>query len=72
MTSIGRRAFLHRLGGLAAASLAPLPLDAATRQDRKLGWAIVGLGSYATRQILPQFRNCRYSRVAALVSGSRP
>ncbi|MBW3630874.1 MAG: Gfo/Idh/MocA family oxidoreductase [Gemmatimonadetes bacterium] len=71
MTTIDRRAFLHRLGGgLAAASLASLPLRAAIRQDRKLGWAIVGLGSYATRQIMPQFKNCRYSRIAALVSGT--
>lgn len=74
MTTIDRRAFLQRLGGgLAAASLAPTPLaalGAEPLQERKLGWAIVGLGSYATRQILPQFRNCRYSRVAALVSGS--
>jgi predicted dehydrogenase len=74
MSRIDRRAFLQHLGGgLAAASLVPLPLEALaaeTGQDRKLGWAIVGLGSYATRQILPQFRHCRYSRVTALVSGS--
>jgi len=37
---------------------------------RKLGYAIVGLGSYATRQIMPQFENCRYSRLTALVSGT--
>jgi predicted dehydrogenase len=74
MSRIDRRTFVHRLGGgLAAASLAPLPLEAMasrTRPDRKVGWAIVGLGSYATRQILPQFRNSRYSQVTALVSGS--
>ncbi len=37
---------------------------------RKLGYAIVGLGGYATRQIMPQFRNCAHSRLAALVSGT--
>ena len=37
---------------------------------RKLGYAIVGLGSYATRQIMPQFKNCRHSRLTALVSGT--
>jgi predicted dehydrogenase len=74
MTYIDRRTFLQRMGsGLTAASLAPLPLSALGAQppqDRRLGWAIVGLGSYATRQILPQFANTRLSRVTALVSGS--
>jgi len=71
MNTIDRRAFLQRLGGgLAAASFAPLPLLAETRQERKLGWAIVGLGGYATRQIMPQFKNCRFSKITALVSGS--
>ena len=72
--SIDRRTFLQQLGGgVAATSLTPsvlAALGAEARQDRQVGWAIVGLGSYATRQILPQFRNCRYSRVTALVSGS--
>ncbi|HEU4539383.1 MAG TPA: Gfo/Idh/MocA family oxidoreductase, partial [Polyangiaceae bacterium] len=37
---------------------------------RKLGWAIVGLGKFATEQLLPAFTACSRSRVAALVSGS--
>lgn len=74
-----RRHFLHRLGGgLAAASLGSLPLTyprvaSATRaraRGQKLGWAIVGLGSYATRQILPNMPACEFSQVVALVSGS--
>lgn len=75
-----RRRFLRRVGGgLAAASFGSLPLAypreslaapgvAAPRQ--KLGWAIVGLGSYATRQILPRMHECEHSQVVALVSGS--
>ena len=37
---------------------------------RKLGYAIVGLGSYATRQIMPRFVECEQSRLVALVSGT--
>jgi predicted dehydrogenase len=74
MTKIDRRSFLHRVGGgLAAVSLAPSPVEALSSgvlRDRRVGWALVGLGSYATNQILPQFANSRYSRVTALVSGS--
>ncbi len=33
------------------------------------GYAIVGLGYYATQIIMPQFANCKQSRVTALVSG---
>ena len=75
-----RRRFLHRLGGgLAAASFASIPLVhpreslAASRASgprQKLGWAIVGLGSYATRQILPRMHECEFSQPVALVSGS--
>jgi predicted dehydrogenase len=36
---------------------------------RKVGWAIVGLGSLAINQILPAFAKCEKSRVVALVSG---
>ena len=75
-----RRRFLHHLGGgLAAASVGTLPLvrpraafaaglSGVPRQ--KLGWAIVGLGSYATRQILPRMHECEFSEPVALVSGS--
>ena len=38
--------------------------------DRRLGYAIVGLGSYGLDVIVPQFANCRHSRLAAIVSGS--
>lgn len=75
-----RRQFLHHLGGgLAAASMGTLPLvrprDAFAAPPlgeprQKLGWAIVGLGSYATRQILPRMHECEFSQPVALVSGT--
>ncbi|WP_342657818.1 Gfo/Idh/MocA family oxidoreductase [Sphingomonas sp. NY01] len=62
-----RRAALNLMGlGLAGAASGAL----AQAPGRKLGYAIVGLGGYATRQIMPQFRNCRSSRLVALVSGT--
>ena len=36
---------------------------------KKVGWAIVGLGSLAINQILPAFAKCEKSKVVALVSG---
>jgi predicted dehydrogenase len=36
---------------------------------KKLGWAVVGLGSLAINQILPAFATCEKSRVVAFVSG---
>src|SRR4029079_7261726 len=38
---------------------------------KKLGWAIVGLGSLAIHQILPAFAKCEKSKVVAFVSGHR-
>ncbi len=55
--------------GAAAAGLAPASRLAASAPDRRLGYAIVGLGGYAD-VILPRFAECTHSRVAALVSGS--
>lgn len=70
MTELGaitRRDVVGGIGmGLAAASM---PALAAT-PGRKIGYAIVGLGSYATRQIMPNFVGCEHSRIVALVSGT--
>src|SRR6202162_1228100 len=73
-----RRGFLGRVGGgLMAANLA----GASTRGSaapqlvvpdppgKKLGWAVVGLGSLAINQILPAFSKCEKSKVVAFVSG---
>lgn len=39
--------------------------------DERLGWAVVGLGKFATKQILPSFAECKRSKLVALVSGDR-
>ena len=75
---ITRRGFLTKAGKtLLAANVAGALLNNASAQQlyvpdppgRKLGWAIVGLGSLSINQILPAFAKCEKSRVAALVSG---
>ncbi|WP_241499001.1 Gfo/Idh/MocA family protein [Rufibacter ruber] len=37
--------------------------------EKKLGWAIVGLGEFATKQLIPSFPLCKKSKLVALVSG---
>lgn len=39
--------------------------------EKKLGWAIVGLGKFATQQLIPSFAECKRSQLVALVSGDR-
>ncbi|KAF3890016.1 MULTISPECIES: Gfo/Idh/MocA family protein [Nostocales] len=39
--------------------------------EKKLGWAVVGLGKFATEQIMPSFAECKRSKLVALVSGDR-
>ncbi|MBW4635134.1 MAG: Gfo/Idh/MocA family oxidoreductase [Iphinoe sp. HA4291-MV1] len=39
--------------------------------EKKLGWAVVGLGKFATQQIMPSFAECKRSKLVALVSGDR-
>jgi predicted dehydrogenase len=73
-----RRSFLGSMAkGVAVAGLTTSLLKDAHARDlkvpdppgKKLGWAIVGLGSLAINQILPAFAQCEQSRVVALVSG---
>ncbi|AZS20847.1 gfo/Idh/MocA family oxidoreductase [Caulobacter sp. FWC26] len=68
MDAISKRTFL---GAGLATGVAALPLGAfAAEPGRKLGYAILGLGYYATRIIMPRFAECEHSRLAALVSGT--
>lgn len=59
------------LGGLGAGLMfVGMAARAAAAPSRKIGYAIVGLGSYATRQIMPNFVGCDHARIVALVSGT--
>ncbi|WP_158917959.1 Gfo/Idh/MocA family protein [Caulobacter sp. S45] len=62
--SLARRDIL-----MGAAALATASSSRAVGQDRRVGFAIVGLGGYGLGVIIPQFANCRHSRLTALVSG---
>lgn len=54
------------------AQAAPAPTKApALSPEKKLGWAVVGLGKFATEQIMPSFGECKRSKLVALVSGDR-
>jgi len=72
-----RRGFIATVGGgLVAANVVEGLLKPAQAQlvvpdppGKKLGWAIVGLGSLSIHQILPAFAKCEKSKVVALVSG---
>ena len=68
MFNKNRRGVVLAAGGaLAAGAMGDMAW--AAPPDRKLGYAIVGLGSYGLGVIIPQFKNCKNSRLVALVSG---
>src|SRR5438270_4277565 len=77
VNELTRRNFMKKTGqGLLAAGAFESLLKTASAQLRvpdppgkKLGWAIVGLGSLSINQILPAFAKCEKSKVVALVSG---
>jgi predicted dehydrogenase len=76
---ITRRSFIGKIGqGLAVSAstgailksaIGPQQLAVPDVPGKKLGWAIVGLGSLSINQILPAFAKCEKSKVVALVSG---
>ena len=74
--TISRRALLRAAGqGLVTVAALPALLERALAADaptpKKLGYAVVGLGSFALNQILPSFAASKGSKVVALVSGHR-
>src|SRR5690349_1154321 len=75
---ITRRRFISKVGGgIVGASVSGMLLEDANAQQlvvpdppgKKLGWAIVGLGSLSIHEILPAFATCEKSKVVAFVSG---
>jgi predicted dehydrogenase len=76
-SQITRRGFLGKIGqGLLAANLTGTLLKDGNAQlvvpdppGKKLGWAIVGLGSLSINEILPAFAKCEKGKVVAFVSG---
>ena len=45
-------------------------LELPDEPTKRLGWAIVGLGTFAIGQVIPAFASARHSRITALVSGN--
>lgn len=67
MDQVSRRSVLAGFGALAAGP-GVLRLDEAPQ--KKVGWAILGLGSYAQNQIMPNFADCKEAEIVALISGT--
>ncbi len=69
MSIVARRSVLGGIGaGLATGALHDVPAWA--QDKRKLGYAVVGLGYYATQQIMPCLAQCEFAELKALVSGT--
>ncbi len=74
--AVTRRGFISKAGrGLLAANFAGALLKSSEAElvvpeppGKKLGWAIVGLGSLSINQILPAFAKCEKSKVVAFAS----
>jgi glucose-fructose oxidoreductase len=70
--AITRRDFVGQLSlGAAALALAPRSRGEAAPPARKLGVALVGLGSYATGQLGPALKLTEHCRLTGVVTGSR-
>ncbi len=68
---VSRREFLGGLSlGAAAVLAARAPAEPALPPARKLGVALVGLGSYSGGQLGPALRETKFCRLAGVVTGS--
>lgn len=63
-----RRPFLATLGATAAALTTGVRAQEAG--GKKLGWALVGLGSLSTNQIAPALAKTKHCKLAAIVTGT--
>src|SRR4051812_27606542 len=76
LAAAGRGAVLAGMAGAglaAGTSLSPSPALAAAAAaaggERKVGFAVVGLGQLGLGQIMPAFKDCKLAHPVALVSG---
>ena len=72
-TAVSRRRFIGQLSAATALTLVPRSVRALDRPAaaKKLGVALVGLGSYSTYQLGPALRRTEYCRLAGVVTGDR-
>jgi predicted dehydrogenase len=76
-TRVSRRTFLNAAGGtLTAAALSPSPSAAQVPAiklpavpEKRIGFALVGLGNLAINQLMPAFAQSRLAKLVGLVSG---
>src|SRR5689334_22041875 len=74
MRNTTRRTFIKNSGIVAMAAAGAGPLLKTSRAaeppaDKKLGFAIVGLGRFGAGQLLRSLPECKYAKPVALVSG---
>jgi predicted dehydrogenase len=65
-----RRKFIHQVGAAAIAAPLATSLTAHAQEGKKLGFALVGLGSLSTNQIAPALQKTKHCRLAAIVTGT--
>ncbi|WP_442847043.1 Gfo/Idh/MocA family protein [Leeuwenhoekiella sp. H156] len=65
-----RRSFLKKSGLVLAASTLPLPYYACSKPNKKLGVALLGLGSYATNNLAPALQQTEHIELRGIVTGS--
>lgn len=67
---ITRRNFIKNSGLFLAATTLPFPGILFKNPKRKLGVALVGLGSYSTNQLAPALQETEYCQLRGIVTGS--
>lgn len=74
MTKNSRRRFSTNIvkaaGGVAALGALPFPSSAFFNEKKKLGIALVGLGSYSAYQLAPALQNTQHCYLAGIVTGT--
>ncbi len=67
---VTRRKFLHRSGTLFVVSALGFPAIIIPRPKKKLGVALVGLGSYSTGRLAPGLQRTQHCELRGIVTGS--
>ena len=67
--SVSRRTFLASSAIALGSSAILSRVNAAEPEQKKVGFALVGIGKLSMEQLLPAFAKCEYARPVALVSG---